>query len=321
MKIKLSPFILMIIMTLSMMTGSLKAEDMRPILKDKIITSKDVLTIGDFFYHAGRHAQTPIFRAPDPGVMADIDVSAILSQARRHGLTKVQTKDIRSVNVIRTAHLITAQAIEEKIHNALISKYRIGEIGELQLSFDAPLNDIQGHNATGEIKLRSLEYRPQNGRFNAILRYQENGVNGKLKNIALKGSASEIIDVPVAIRNIPRGDIIAIDDIRIEKMTFNSSDDSQPLTFEDVVGKESRRLLKAGASLYARDLKEPTLVSRNDLVSIIYQQNSLRLTAQGRALESGAKGDIVSVINAQSKQTVRAIVEDQGLVNVQTASF
>ena len=60
----------------------------------------------------------------------------------------------------------------------------------------------------------------------------------------------------------------------------------------------------------------PELVQRNDTVTLIYQVPGILLTVRGKALEAGAEGTMVSVVNLQSKRTVHGTVTGPGHVTV-----
>ncbi len=47
-------------------------------------------------------------------------------------------------------------------------------------------------------------------------------------------------------------------------------------------------------------------MQRNETVTIIYEVPGIVLTMRGKALEAGAHGDIINVLNIQSKRTVQA---------------
>lgn len=74
------------------------------------------------------------------------------------------------------------------------------------------------------------------------------------------------------------------------------------------VGKELRRYLPAGSILQSADLRPPTLVTRNRPVRLEYAKGPLLITAEGRALSSGAEGDAVQVINLTSRNVLTGIV-------------
>lgn len=291
-----------------------------PTLKSKVVTSNEVVTIGDFFYNAGRHASTPIFRSPNPGTIGEIQTTAILAQARRNGMMQMDDMGLKVVTVMRADNLISKTDIEDTIRDAFIDRYKLGEMGELNLSYDTPIQDIRTNTTSPSIDVDNFAYSSQSGRFVISLNYK-NGNNDNFKTFTIKGTAFQVVEIPVLSSNIRRGDIVDVNDVHLEKITMNVASNGPPLRLDDVIGKESRRSLRAGNPIRTNDIKEPTLVSRNDLVSIIYEQGSLRLSAQGRALENGARGEVVSVLNAQSKQVVRAKVNNYGQVNVKTASF
>jgi flagella basal body P-ring formation protein FlgA len=68
------------------------------------------------------------------------------------------------------------------------------------------------------------------------------------------------------------------------------------------------------------DLVKPDLVQRDQAVTVVYQSAGLYLTTRGKALDSGTEGDIVNVLNPQSKRTVTGIVTGRGQVTIQIAT-
>ena len=53
---------------------------------------------------------------------------------------------------------------------------------------------------------------------------------------------------------------------------------------------------------------------------MIYQTAGLYLTTRGKALDNGTEGDVVSVLNLQTKRTVTGIVTGRGQVTIQVAT-
>ena len=68
----------------------------------------------------------------------------------------------------------------------------------------------------------------------------------------------------------------------------------------------------------AADLTKPDLVSRNDVVSLIYSVPGMMLSVRAKAITGGAEGDIVSVLNPQSNRFVQATVTGPGRVTILT---
>jgi flagellar basal body P-ring formation protein FlgA len=87
-----------------------------------------------------------------------------------------------------------------------------------------------------------------------------------------------------------------------------------------VIGFAARSSLQAGRPLRAADLMKPELVQRNESVTLVYEVPGVMLTVRGKAVEGGAEGDVISVLNEQSKRTVQGLVVGPGRVVVSTGS-
>ena len=66
------------------------------------------------------------------------------------------------------------------------------------------------------------------------------------------------------------------------------------------------------------DWVEPTLVNRNDLVTVVYEHGGLSITLQAKALASGIKDQVIEVQNPSSHKVFNArIVNERTLVYAQ----
>src|SRR4051794_25030171 len=66
----------------------------------------------------------------------------------------------------------------------------------------------------------------------------------------------------------------------------------------------------------APGLQQPQVVTKGSLVTMVLQQRSMTLTAQGKALEAGADGQVIRVVNTMSNRTVEAVVTGPNQVSV-----
>jgi flagella basal body P-ring formation protein FlgA len=65
---------------------------------------------------------------------------------------------------------------------------------------------------------------------------------------------------------------------------------------------------------------KPDLVQRNETVTLVYQAPGMVLTIRGKANDSGTEGDVISVINEQSKRVVHGVIVGPGRVAVTNGS-
>ena len=75
-----------------------------------------------------------------------------------------------------------------------------------------------------------------------------------------------------------------------------------------LVGAEARRPLQAGRVVSERDLQAPRLVLRGQTVRLTYAKPGLRLSALGIAQTDGALGDLVRVVNLDSRRQLQGVV-------------
>jgi flagella basal body P-ring formation protein FlgA len=88
-----------------------------------------------------------------------------------------------------------------------------------------------------------------------------------------------------------------------------------------LIGKSPRRAIRPGQPVRATDLREPVLVPKNSLIVLRLETDRMVLTAQGRALEDGASGQVIRVMNTKSNAIINGVVAESGTVRVlQTAT-
>ena len=85
---------------------------------------------------------------------------------------------------------------------------------------------------------------------------------------------------------------------------------------EDVIGQETRVVLYPGRPIRAGDIGPPALVTRNQVVRLHFSGNGLQIITEGRALERGAVGDFIEVMNLSSRKTIIAEVLKNGQLSV-----
>ena len=58
------------------------------------------------------------------------------------------------------------------------------------------------------------------------------------------------------------------------------------------------------------------MVAKGSIVSLVYRTSNMVLTAGGRALENGAMGSVIRVLNRKSKVVVEARVDGGNVLSV-----
>ena len=121
-------------------------------------------------------------------------------------------------------------------------------------------------------------------------------------------------------RSIDRGAIIRNDDVVVERRPRAQVGRDALTERDQVVGLAARTALQAGQFLRGDQLMKPLMVQRNESVTLVLQMPGIKLTVRGKAAEGGAEGDVISVLNEQSKRTVQGTVVGPGRVVIGTRS-
>lgn len=87
-------------------------------------------------------------------------------------------------------------------------------------------------------------------------------------------------------------------------------------TPEQAIGLETRTILYPGRPVRAEDLGPPTLIERNQVVTLLYRISGLQIATEGRALGRAAVGEELRVMNPASRATITGIVEPDGTVRI-----
>lgn len=119
-------------------------------------------------------------------------------------------------------------------------------------------------------------------------------------------------DTVVAARTIPAQSTIMPEDV-----VLNSRDISGGVSdVNDIIGMEARVALFAGRPIRPGDIGFPAVVERNQLIPLLYEQNGLLITTEGRALGRAGPGDRIRVMNVSSRSTVTAQIGADGVAYV-----
>lgn len=114
-----------------------------------------------------------------------------------------------------------------------------------------------------------------------------------------------------ALRTLPAGSMISAGDVAFDPALNGGLADAA-----QVVGKETRVTVYEGRPILASSVTAPTLVDRNQSVSVGYTRGGLSISTEGRALGRGGAGDVIRVLNIASRVTVSARINPDGTLTV-----
>jgi flagella basal body P-ring formation protein FlgA len=286
-----------------------------PVLRANVNVSGDVVRIGDVVDNAGNAAQIAIYRAPDLGTTGSLPTAQVLAALRAHQVIGVDTKDLKAISVTRLARTLDSKDIELQVARALERRNGLGDAANLSLTFDRDVQTLQlDASNTGNLQPVAARYEPRSGRFDVSFEIANDAGSAPIK-LRFTGSAVETVEAAVLARGVERNEVLKSSDVLIERRP-KAEVGNDAAGRDNAIGMQARRQLRAGQALRVNDLAKPDLVTRDQNVTLIYESSGLYLTIRGKALEGGTEGDVVNVLNLQSKRTVSGVVVGRGQVSV-----
>jgi flagella basal body P-ring formation protein FlgA len=290
-----------------------------PSLRANVVVTSDIVRIGDVIDNAGPAARIAIYRAPDLGMTGTLPVTQVVNTLRNHRVIGVDTHDLREISVTRQARSLELTDIEQALTRALERRNGLGDAANINVTFDRSPGDIRLDAAnSGALNPVAVRYEPRTTRFDVTFEISnETGVApAKLR---FTGTAIETVEAAVLARGVERNEVLKSSDVMIERRP-KAEVGADVLTRDRAVGMQARRQIRGGTALKGADVAKPDLVQRDQGVTLTYETAGLHLTVLGKSLENGTEGDVVNVLNLQSKRTVSGVVVGRGRVAIVVAA-
>jgi flagella basal body P-ring formation protein FlgA len=298
--------------------GAAASQDTLPVapkLKELVTVTADVVRIGDLVDNAGPAANIAVFRAPDLGHTGAVQATRVAEALRSHDVTGLNTGGLSEVIVTRLSRVISAKDVEERIARAVAGQHGYGDAKNLSIAFDREVRALHVEaSTTADLLIARLNVEPRTGRFDVSFEVPGSAAARRLP-LRFTGTVSETIETATLTRAVARGDTIRESDVTTERRP-KADVSGDPIGAEQVVGLSAKRPLRAGHALRASDVMKADIIARNEAVTIVYEAPGILLTVRGKALEAGAEGDLISVLNVQSNRTVHGTVSGPGQVTV-----
>jgi flagella basal body P-ring formation protein FlgA len=289
-------------------TGALAA----PTLRGDVTVNKAVITVGDMFDGAGLLAETGIFLAPAPGTTGIVPLVEVERAAARIGLTGFDNAGFTRVRVARSATTVDAALLEGLVAEALQQRGLVVQGTTPAIRFASPI-DIKAEDVAQPATLLDVNYAPGGRSFAA--RFLIAGIDRPLD---LSGSVDLLAEAPRLIATRPAGSILSASDFEIVQVPVATLDAGNFAGLDQLVGKQLVRAARAGLMLKASDVRVPTVVNRNTVVTVVLQAGAMTLTVTGTALGSAAPGEAVDVLNPVTKKILHGVARANGTVEIPT---
>ncbi len=312
-KIKESALMLVALLTLAGAIGFAQSASAIS-LKHNSVLENNVITLGDVFAGLDHKADKVLGPAPRPGHDMTLNARTLMRIAIAMDLPWRPSSTAEYVVLSRAATVVSPAMIQDTLKNELTSQ---GLDGRFNVVISSGITElVLPQDQDQSVEVESLSFNGNKNHFSAVL-VAPSKANPVIRE-RVSGNIQHLVELPVLRGAIKNGDIIGKNDIDYIDMRSEFLKHDMVLGAEELVGMTARRIIYPGKPIKENDVQYPQIVKRGELITMVFQNGPLSLTAQGKALESGAKGDMIRVVNANSSKTLEAKITAQKEVTVQS---
>ncbi|MCB1531631.1 MAG: flagellar basal body P-ring formation protein FlgA [Alphaproteobacteria bacterium] len=283
-------------------------------LKQDAIVTDNALKLGDIFDGLPHSADKVLGVSPRPGKDMVLNARTLLRIALALDLPWKPASAADYVTVHRAATLVDRDTIERALKEELT---REGLSGDLRITIPAEKSEIiLPASEPARMEIASFNLHRNDNWFEAqvVAPSRDNPVY----RTKISGTYERLVNVPVLRDAIRGGTIIGQRDIDVIQIPERHLSSDIILSAENLIGTTPRRTLTAGNPIKAHDIESPKIVERGEYVTVKFSQGPLQLTTRAKALENGAKGDTIRVVNMSSNKTLEAVVTASQEVTLRT---
>lgn len=143
-------------------------------------------------------------------------------------------------------------------------------------------------------------------------------VNGrKITRLTVAANIEVWSNVVLTTKPLGRFQPIDADDIKVVKMDLARVPNNAVLIPEKVIGLRARRNIAANCILRKNQIEIPPMVKRGDIIQVVAESPTMKISVKGIAKQNGGEGDRIRVVNLKSKKIIYAKVVDGQTVTVE----
>jgi flagella basal body P-ring formation protein FlgA len=134
-------------------------------------------------------------------------------------------------------------------------------------------------------------------------------------NTSVQVEVEALTDMVIALRQLDYGTIISGADVAIQQRDIASSG-KYTRDPDAIVGRRARTTIKANAAIRTDQVEKVPIIKSGQMVTIVAENEVMKITVAGKAMGSGAEGDTIMVQNLSSLKEIPARVINATTVQV-----
>ncbi|MFZ4124836.1 MAG: flagellar basal body P-ring formation chaperone FlgA [Rickettsiales bacterium] len=264
---------------------------------------------------AQRYLKTPTLKVGVTALLMFTAMPALAGDwipATQYGASKQQLAALAPLPNQPTYFNITMKDVEKKVAEAMVGEGVAEHVETNVLPSGTPL--LYKANHPIELVVHALQVDPDAKRWQAEAYIIADGKTEAVKPIA--GRYDEMMRVPMLTRQMGMKDVITLDDLEMRLVPSRKLRKDTVLDVDHMIGKSARRMISADRMIRQSELTTAIAVEKDRSVEMIYRTPTMSIRTMGKALENGAAGELIRVMNQDTQRTISAKVIDSSRVEV-----
>ncbi|MEK7801613.1 MAG: flagellar basal body P-ring formation chaperone FlgA [Pseudomonadota bacterium] len=282
-------------------------------LRAETIIDSSSVHVSDIFSDVPSTKNVVLGNAPQPGQTIILNAKTLQRIANMYDIDWKSQSNADQIILQRSSQTINADAMLEALKKDLQAKGLGGEFG-VSISNVAPLITLPG-DAPATVEVSQISYTPGRDVFTAVLAAPS--AANPIKTLSVSGLIEKMKDIPVLRTSLKNGDIIGSSDIEWVSVAERRMLHDTVIDADHLIGRTPIRAVDANMPVRTRDIISPQLIARGDEVLIQFVSNGMSLSARGKAMQNGAEGERIRVLNLSSNQSLQAEITGDKVVKVQ----
>lgn len=281
-------------------------------LKPNAIITGNMITLGDLFEGLTRDTERVLGPAPQPGQNMVLNARTLLRVAHAFNLDWRPKTSYDQITLRRDATIIGTDQLASSLKQQL-QESGINNSFKINFYQAYPKIVIPG-NLAQNVDVKSIDIDRNKNRFTALV--VAPSIDNPIQTLELSGEIVKTIAIPVLKETAQSGDLISRNMIEWIEIEERQLQPNTIINYDELHNMTPRRVVFSGKPISAKEIIAPRLVERGSEVTMVYSFGGMNLTAKGKALQGGSKGETIRVMNLASSRPIEATITADRVVTV-----
>lgn len=162
------------------------------------------------------------------------------------------------------------------------------------------------------VDIKVSRYHKNSGNTEVRILYQN---DDKIAEHKVMVRTKAMFNIPVLDQRHKKHQIINSEHIEYKKFPLNRLRKGIIFDAAELIDKQTNRSITSGSPIQRQHIMQPYLVKKNEIISIIYNNQFMKLKTSGLAMDNGSKGERIRIKNMQSGKIIAGTIIGKSTVS------